>query len=259
MNIKYCCPSYDRPTSCPVLDYLDRVKMYVSKQDYKRYLKAHPKKKSNLVVVPDGVQGNGKIKCLNWILDNEWEESVDAIVMIDDDVSCLMSHELNGRDKVIGEEEFYFLIEKYVLLAKEWGISLFGFNLNSDPMTYDCFKPFRLHAYLDGQLMVITKNDGIRYDEKALLKEDVDFMLQHIERYHKTLRIDKYYPKAKGFDNKGGLYDMRTEEREKEGFKYMQQKWGSQIIRPNRPRAKNKSKIRSFGGAIRVKLPLKGC
>ena len=26
MNIKYCCPSYDRPTSCPVLDYLDRVK-----------------------------------------------------------------------------------------------------------------------------------------------------------------------------------------------------------------------------------------
>lgn len=138
-------------------------------------------------------------------------------------------------------------------------IKEFGFNLNSDPLTYDCFKPFRLHAYLDGQLMVITKNDGIRYDEKAFLKEDVDFMLQHIEKYHKTLRIDKYYPKAKGFDNKGGFFDMRTEEKEKAGFRYMQKKWGSQIIRPNRPRAKNKSKIRSFGGAIKIKLPLKGC
>ena len=259
MKIKYCCPSYDRPNACPVLNYISKIKMYVSKEDYERYLKAHPKNKNNLVCVPDGIQGNGKIKCLNWILDNEWEKDTDAIVMVDDDVSCLMSHELNGRDKVIGEEEFYYLIEKYVLLAKEFDISLFGFNLNSDILTYDCFKPFNLHAYLDGQLMVITKNDGIRYDEKAFLKEDVDFMLQHIEKYHKTLRINKYYPKAKGFDNKGGLYDMRTKEKEKEGFRYMQQKWGSQIIRPNRPRAKNKSKIRSFGGAIRVKLPLKGC
>lgn len=121
MNIKYCCPSYDRPTSCPVLDYLDRVKMYVSKQDYKRYLKAHPKKKRNLVVVPDGIQGNGKIKCLNWILDNEWESGADAIVMIDDDVSCLMSHELNGRDKVIGEEEFYFFNRKICFVGKRVG------------------------------------------------------------------------------------------------------------------------------------------
>ena len=87
MNIKYCCPSYDRPSACPVLDYISKVKMYVSREDYKRYLKAHPKNKENLVAVPDGIQGNGKIKCLNWILDNEWNESVDAIVMIDDDVS----------------------------------------------------------------------------------------------------------------------------------------------------------------------------
>lgn len=39
----------------------------------------------------------------------------------------------------------------------------------------------------------------------------------------------------------------------------MQKKWGSQIIRPNKPTARKKSKIRSFGGAIKIKLPLKGC
>lgn len=260
MNIKYCCPSYDRPNDCPVLDYLSKVKMYVSSEDYKRYVRQHPDKKENIVKVPDGIQGNGKIKCLNWILDNVWDEETDALVMIDDDVSCLMSHENNCKDKVIGEQEFYYIIEKYVLLAKEWGVGLFGFNLNSDAMGYNCFVPFRLHSYLDGQLMVIVENqEDIRYDEKAFLKEDVDFCLQHMEKYHKALRIDKYYPKSKGFDNRGGLYDMRTKEKEKEGFRYMQQKWGSQIIRPNRPKANKKSKIRSFGGAIRIKLPLKGC
>lgn len=260
MNIKYCCPSYNRPMGCPILDYLNKVKLYLSKDDYKKYCIVHPKKKKNFVIVPDGVQGRGKDKCQNWILDNVWDENTDALVMIDDDVSCLMAHEINGKDKVVGEQEFYYLIEKYVLLAKEWGVGIFGFNLNSDPMTYDCFKPFRLHAYLNGLLLVIVKNPkDIRYDENAFLKEDVDFLLQHIEKYHKALRIDKYYPKAKGSDNNGGCCDMRTEQKEKDGFAYMQKKWGSQIIRPNKPRAKNKSKIRSLGGAIKLNIPLKGC
>lgn len=38
----------------------------------------------------------------------------------------------------------------------------------------------------------------------------------------------------------------------------MQEKWGSKIIRPNKPTAKKNSKIRGVGGAIRVNIPLEG-
>ena len=260
MNVKYVCASYKRPFNCSILKYLTKVEVYVAPEEYSEYLKCNRNKEKNIKKVPEGVQGNGKGHCLNWMLDNLWSDDLDALIILDDDIECLMSHEINGRDKVIGEEEFYYLCEKYTLLAKEWGVGLWTVNLNNDPMTYDCFKPFRLHVYCDGQFTAIVKNTSdIRYDETLTIKEDVDFCLQHMEKYHKALRVDKYYPKLKSFDNKGGCFEFRNEETEKEQFKMMQQKWGSQIIRPNRPRAKHKSNIRSFGGAIRIRLPLKGC
>ena len=260
MKIKYVSPSYKRENDCAILDYLSKVVLYVSKEDYPKYIKKHQDKKQNIKKVPDGVQGNGKGTCLNWILDNVWDDETDAMIILDDDISCLMAHEINQRDKVVSEEDFYYICEKFSLLAKEWGCGLWSVNLNSDPMTYDCFNPFRLHAYLDGAFTGLVENPkDIRYDTKLTVKEDVDFCLQHMEKYHKALRVDKYYLKCKSFDNKGGCYDLRTEESEKEQFKMMQKKWGSQIIRPNKPTARKKSKIRSFGGAIKIKLPLKGC
>lgn len=259
MNIKYVSPSYKRPYTCSILRYLSKVEVYVSPEEYKEYLKCNKGHEKQIKKVPAGVQGKGKGHCLNWVLDNVWTDDLDAMIILDDDMECLMAHELNKKNSIVSEAEFYYLCEKYSLLAKEWGCGLWTVNLNSDPITYDCFKPFRLHAYCDGQFTAIVKNPSdIRYDEQLTVKEDVDFCLQHMEKYHKALRIDKYYPKAKSFDNKGGCYDLRSEETEKEQFKLMQQKWGSQIVRPNRPKAKSSSKIRSLGGAIKINLPLKG-
>lgn len=260
MNIKYISPSYKRASKCSILKYLSKVVVYVSPEEYDDYIKHNKGKEKQIVKVPKGVQGKGKGHCLNWILDNVWDKETDAMIILDDDIECLMTHELNKKDSIVSESEFYYLCEKFSLLAKEFDVGLWTVNLNSDPMTYDCFKPFRLHAYCDGQFTGIVKNTkDIRYDESLTVKEDVDFCLQHMEKYHKALRVDKYYPKAKSFDNEGGCFDLRNEETEKEQFKLMQQKWGSQIIRPNKPKASKKSKIRALGGAIRIKLPLKGC
>lgn len=259
MNIKYVSPSSNRATGIKTLDYVSRCKMYVSKEDYPNYVKHNKKHKNKFVVVPDGVQNHGKSKCLNWMLDNLWDDDTDAIVMLDDDLTCIKAHVLNGRDRIVGEEEFYEIIEEYTLLAKEWGCGVWSMNLNSDPMTYDCFKPFRLHAYLDGQVTVWVEKNELRYDEELTIKEDVDFFLQNIEKYHKALRVDKYYPVCDSFTNSGGCNDYRSEEEEKRQFRLMQKKWGSQIVRPNRPRGKKTSKIRSYGGAIRINLPLRGC
>ena len=51
MNIKYVSPSYKRPNDCPILDYLSKVKVYVSKEDYKDYVLLHKKKKDNIIAL----------------------------------------------------------------------------------------------------------------------------------------------------------------------------------------------------------------
>lgn len=258
MNIKYVSPSYHRADGITTLDYISRCKMYISKEDYPEYVRLNPQHKDKFVIVPDGVQGNGKGVCMNWLKNNLWDDDTDAIVAVDDDMTCLKAHVIGGKDRVIPEDEFYEIVEKCTILAKDWGVGLWSFNLNSDPMTYDCFKPFRLHAYLDGQFTCWCDRNELQYDTELTVKEDVDFFLQNIAKYHKALRIDKYYPVCKGFTNKGGAFDFRSEEVEKEQFRIMQEKWGSQIIRPNRPTATKSTRIRGFGGAIRIKLPLKG-
>lgn len=258
MNIKYVSPSSNRAQGITTLDYVSRCKMYISREDYPDYVKYNPQHKDKFVVVPDGVQNHGKSKCMNWMLDNLWDEDTDAIVMMDDDWTCLKAHVIGDKDRVIPEEEFYELVEIYTQLAKDFKVGLWSFNLNSDPMTYDCFKPFRFHSYLDGQFTCWVEPNELRYDEELTIKEDVDFFLQNIAKYHKALRVDKYYPVCKGFTNKGGCQDFRSAEEEKRQFNMMQKKWGSHIVRPNRPTATKNTKIRGYGGAIRIKLPLKG-
>ena len=79
------------------------------------------------------------------------------------------------------------------------------------------------------------------------MKEDVDFFLQNIQKYHKALRVEKYYINKESFTNEGGANAIRNSMLEKEQFKRMQEKWGSKIIRPNRPTAKKNSTIRGNG------------
>ena len=258
MNIKYVSPSYHRATGITTLDYISRCKMYISKEDYPDYVRFNPKHADKFVVVPDGVQGNGKGVCMNWLKTNLWDDDTDAIVAVDDDMSCLMAHEIGGKDRKIPEDELYEIVENCTQLAKDFHVGLWSFNLNSDPMTYDCFKPFRFHSYLDGQFTVWCDRNDILYDTSLTVKEDVDFFLQNIAKYHKALRVDKYYPICKGFTNKGGAFDFRSSETEKEQFQIMQKKWGADIIRPNRATATKSSRIRGLGGAIRINLPLKG-
>ena len=260
MNIKYVVPSYNRADGVTTLNYISKAKIYVSPEDYEKYCKYNKSWVDRIVKVPEGVQGKGKAHVMNWMLDNLWDENTDAILIIDDDVSTLMAHNIleNRKDYEIDEELFYELCEDFTLLAKEWGCGMWSFGLNSDRFSYITYTPFKTHSYLDGGLQAFVKKDNIRYDEKLTVKEDVDMFLQQIQKYHKALRCDKYYWKKKSFEGKGGSQAFRSEKTEKEQFRIMQKKWGSDIIRPNRPKALKKGTIRSFGGAIKLNIPIGG-
>lgn len=257
--IKYCVPSYHRADGVTTLNYLHKAKMYVSPEDYEEYIKCNPEWEDNIIKVPHGVQGKGKGRVMNWLLDNLWDEDTEAILIIDDDVSTLMAHRKNSKHYQVPEEEFYEICESLCLVAKEWGCGMWSFGLNAANTGYSEFAPFRTLGYLDGGLQGFVENDGLRYDEELTVKEDVDMFLQQIQKYHKALRCDKWYWKKKSFAGTGGSQEFRKDGVEKEQFKQMQKKWGSSIIRPNKPTSKNKNGgIRELGGAIKVKLPIKG-
>lgn len=127
-----------------------------------------------------------------------------------------------------------------------------------DRLSYAEFLPFSLHAYIDGGTVGHVRNDGLRYDETLSIKEDVDYLLQSLEKYHKALRLNKYRIYKESFTNSGGCSILRNPQTEKEQFKRMQEKWGSDIIRPNKPRGNSESRIKKYGGAIKLNIPLGG-
>ncbi len=260
MNILYVVPSYHRADGITTLDYLSKAKMYVSPQDYDDYVRLNPQHKDRIIKVPDGVQGKGKGRAMNYLLDTLWTDDVDGIMILDDDVSTLMAHSINGtkEDYKVDEELFYQLCEDFTLLAKEWGCGMWSFGLNSDRFSYIPYSPFKTHSYLDGGLQGFCKKDNLRYDEELTVKEDVDMFLQQLQKYHKALRCDKYYWKKKSFEGNGGSNEFRVGDTEKEQFKMMQKKWGKNIIRPNKPTAEKSSSIRGLGGAIKLNIPLDG-
>lgn len=264
MKINYLVPTWDRAESITTLKYLDKARAIVAPEQYDDYVRHNPEiDPKRFIVAPDGVQGHGKSKCLNWMLDTQWE-GYDAIVHIDDDIVTYMRHlKLDTGTRYIeyepiGQEDFYEIAENACGMAYDWGCGMWGLSINVDPLSYAEFMPFRTLGYIDGGTVGYVRDDGIRYDEQLTVKEDVDFFLQQIQRYHKALRIEKYCIKKGSFTNEGGNQGFRTPELEQKQFQEMQRKWGSNVIRPNAAVAKNKSKIRGYGGAIRLNLPYEG-
>ena len=259
MKIKYIVPSYGRAKTITTLDYLSRAVVVVAEREYEEYRKYHPQYGSErFLVCPDDVQGYGKPKVLNWILENCFDDC-DVLIELDDDIHGYMAHVRNGKDRMLDEDEVYEVFENNSRLAKEWGCGIWGLSVNSDPISYREFQPFSLHAYIDGGTVAHIEKNELRYDEELSVKEDVDFFLQNIKKYHKALRVEKYYINKESFTNAGGANAIRTKKLEQEQFKRMQEKWGSKIIRPNKPMARKNSKIRGMGGAIILNIPLEGC
>lgn len=258
MRIKYIVPSYKRAKSITTLDYLKKAQVVIAESELNEYKKYHPDYSDDrFITCPDEFQGKGKPKVLNWILDNLFDDC-DAIIELDDDIHCYMAHVRNGKDRMLYENEVYEIFENNCRLAQEWGCGIWGLSLNSDPISYREFQPFCLHAYIDGGTVGHVIKNELRYDEALSVKEDVDFFLQNLQKYHKALRVEKYFINKESFTNDGGANVIRTSELEKEQFKRMQQKWGSNIIRPNKPTAIKNSKIRGMGGAIKLNIPLEG-
>ena len=95
MKISVNAPSYKRPDDVRTLDYLPFCKIWVDNKEYEEYKKHNPK--ANIMSCPDGVQGN-LCRVRNYILETEFNNGADVVLIIDDDFTCLRRFDYNELD-----------------------------------------------------------------------------------------------------------------------------------------------------------------
>jgi len=196
----------------------------------------------------------------NFILRSELKNN-DVTVMMDDDINHFGYWEKQKRIKIKTEAQMLGLIEKYSRVAKEWGVKLWGVNINSDKQSYSEFTPFSTLVYISASFSCFLKGNECFYDERFSLKEDYDMAVQQLNKYRQVLRVNKIYYEKKSVEQIGGCSTYRSVDREMEQIKLLQKKWGTAIIRVDRndERSHNlrrRKKITDINPVIKV--PIKG-
>jgi hypothetical protein len=234
MKISVNAPSYKRPDDVRTLSYLPYTRVWVDCKEYDEYKKNYPD--ADIISCPEGVQGN-LCRIRNYILKQEFERGMDVVLIIDDDFTCLRRYEYDEMDNwgydpyIIGADEFLEVIEKYSIIADEFGAKFWGVNCNSDPMAFRHNTPFSTRSYIGGPFQCFLKGNRCWYDEKLPLKEDYDMTIQQLNMERVVLRVNAYHYLCKQSEQKGGCATYRNRQREEEQLELLRKKWGGQLLR----------------------------
>lgn len=247
MNIEFFSPSYRRPVKSITQTNYPFVKLVVCKSEAAAYKKAG----NDIIVIPDKVQGSAP-RVRNYILDMGAEKSLDATILMDDDVQRIAKW-IEQESVTLSADELLEFAEISTIMAYDAGVELWGLNPGgcTDKGTYREHTPFGLISMVLGPFMAHLKTN-IRFDERLPLKEDYDLSIQHLWHNRKILRFNAYHYDCKQAEQAGGCAVYRNTDTEKHDFELLQQKWGSKIIQRD-----SRSK-REFDFNPIIKIPIKG-
>lgn len=256
MNISIVAPSYRRPKDVITTRYIPFLKLYVHPAEEEEYRQNN---RCEIVACADGIQGN-IARVRNYIWRKELNElGNDVVVIVDDDMSYLGYFE-KGLPKILATDDILPMIEKYTILAEEWGAKLWGMNVNPDRQAYREYTPFSTVSYCGSPFTAILKGNEVSYDESLPFKEDYDFTLQHCNRYRIALRINHFFYVVKQSEQPGGCAVHRNIDAEERQFNLLQKKWGKDIVQRDVSDRSHKSKAdrvrRDYNPVIHI--PIKG-
>lgn len=190
-------------------------------EDYKR---EYPNLKYK--ACPDEIEGNMGRK-RNWIKDNA---DKDWFVMVDDDIKYFQYIE-NGKQIKMDHEHVLEFFHNAFNMCEELGTVLWGINLQTDPKFYREYAPISMLSVVLGPFTGHIKS-SIRYDETLPTKEDYDYALLVLQKYHKVLRFNKYAYMAGHINNGvGGSLSIRRMKLEEEQNILLQKKWGKRVVK----------------------------
>lgn len=206
-----------------------------------------------MITIPDAQDGNICRKT-NAILEHS---PADWTLVVDDDLSAIGYYERNQHYWPEPEFLAHFILNAF-LMAEDLHVKLWGLNQYSDPMGYKTGRPFSLLSPILGPFKGVIRNP-LRFDERLPLKEDYDYWLQHVQRYRKTLRFQKWHYYHDHGKEPGGVVSQRTMADEQAQFDLLQQKWGADIVkRPGGSSGGRAATGRNILNTV-VRLPIPGC
>ena len=260
MKISINAPSYKRPNRVKTLDYIPFCKIWVDEGEAEEYRRGNPN--AEIVACPKGVQGN-LCRVRNYILEQEFKEGADVVLLIDDDLNAIERYEMNdgfayGRRKIETEEVLPFL-EKYSRMAMELGAKFWGLNCNSDAMSFRHYTPFSTVAYIGGPFQCFLRGNRCKYDEELPLKEDYDMTLQQLNLERVVLRLNGYHYICEQSTIPGGCASIRNREREEQQMNALIDKWGGKIVKRDKSNKGKSEKKRVYDDYNPIiKIPIKG-
>lgn len=241
--------SYKRAGQVSTFKVYPDATVWVPESQGDAYMEAYGE--NRVAVIPDSEDGNPARKN-NAILDrapSEW------IMILDDDLRQLGYYE-GGTHHIATPAEIKHLIRSQFEIAADLGVELWGINYMKDPLAYRALCPFSLLAPIAGPFHGHL-HPSLRYDEASLGKDDYDFWLQNIRKFHRTWRYNKWHYTSDHGKNPGGSVSLRTEQYEKDGIAFMLHKWGREVYRsggqPGGKRATGKNILWSV-----VHVPING-
>lgn len=261
MNISVNAPSYKRSKKVLTLDYLPFCRIWVDHKEYEDYKNSYPT--ADIISCPEGVQGNVS-RIRNYILEKEFERGMDAVCIVDDDLSAIRYYsfdEYSGFGYVPNVVEggvFMQFLEKYTLLAQDFGAKMWGVNVNCDPMAYRHNTPFSTTSITLGPFSVFLKGNRCWYDESLPLKEDYDMAIQQLNSERVILRLNGYHYLCKQSENAGGCAAYRNRDREEQQLMALQKKWGSRIVKIDTTNKGRTDKVKRLDYNPIIKVPIKG-
>lgn len=162
MDVRFCCPSYQRATRLETPAYFPTVRVYVDPSEAKAYRANNPG--VTIVECAKGIQGTVP-RVRNHILDCEMKTGADVVLLLDDDFQRIERWQNKARITLTIEEVRPF-VEKYSLIAKELGAYLWGLNLNGDTAAYREYTPFSTTAPILGPFQAVMRGCKVRYEDR---------------------------------------------------------------------------------------------
>lgn len=259
MKISVNVPSYKRSMMVETFKILPSANYWVHDFEAQEYRKANYG--MDVKVLPDEIKGN-IARVRNYILKQAFSTDADVVVMVDDDVDHFAYWQENKRVKIFKEAEIMDFIDRYSNLAREWGVRLWGVNVNNDKQVYREYTPFSTLCYISGSFSCfLPKRDGkdIFYDERFSLKEDYDMTIAQLNKFRSVLRVNKFYYMKKGAQQTGGCAVYRNVEKELAQIEALRSKWGGAIVSVDKGERNHKTeKNRAFDINPVVRVPIRG-
>lgn len=239
MNIKerIFIPSFGRWDSVKTYEYLGCGRIVVPKAQEAKYRKRY----GDAVFAIDDSRDGCVSRKRNAVLDIIEERVQDAsAIMIDDDLVALRrKKEAYNLDP----EQCLEVLENMMVLFLEGGFTFGGFDYSSDNMKLKDYQPFSLTKASFG-LVYVRSDDGIRYDERFRVNEDVEFWVQKMNRHRRVIKDNRYFANFFGEDGgKGSIIGYSVQDR-KTFAQMINDKWGRKLMIWRKKRFEFKSPIK---------------